>query len=455
MTETSSHDSKLGQELGQRYELIAPIDRMGSCVVYKVKDRKDGIIKALKIIPVLNPAGIERFLTDAEKVKSDIQVRSIARLLDYGIVEENGVQSGYLVHDLVSGRSLYQLLNRQGRVELRESLDTFIQIVSAIEYLHDHGLVHLQLSPRKVILAEVDDRVMVKIVDTGIQRHLIDLKIDPAEEGLKLFPEGVLYLSPEQCSGAPADHRTDIYACGCLMYECLVGLPPFLSKSPYEVTRMHLHEEAKPLRMSRDDLNFPLELDLLVLKSLRKNLTQRQQTMTELRDDLLHAREELAKMPDERDFKSPGKGIMPDVISSIFEDIAELIGVNGALRVKLAVPIVLGFVVIFGSILVSLALHPFQMKLSDISTPAERRWFELEEEGQKSFERGDMKHAESSFLSALPLAEKFGDKDDRLLKTLRKLVDVYLTEKRFDDAKAIEDRLEILMNQEDVSEAKK
>ena len=418
---------------------------MGSCVVYKVKDRQDGIIKALKIVPVINEAGIERFLSDAEKVKNEVHFRGVARLREYGVVEEDGVKTGFLLHDLISGRSLYQLLNRQGRVELKEALDIFIQLVSAVEYLHEHGLVHLQLSPRKVLLSDSDDCIIVKLLDSGLPRHLIELNIDPAEE-LKMFPEGVLYLSPEQCGSLPADHRTDVYAVGCIMYECLVGLPPFLSKSPYEVTRMHVGEEAKPLRMSRDDLNFPLELDLLVLKSLRKNLNQRQQTMTELRDDLLHARDELAKMPEELPPRTAGKGIMPEVVSSIIEDIAELLGMDSALKVKLAVPIILGFLVIFCSILVGTALHPHQVRLVELESPSEKKWRELDEEGQRYFEHGDVNRAESTYLKALPLAEQFGNKDARLLVTLRKLVDVYQSEKRYDKASETETRVKELMN---------
>lgn len=448
MTE-SSQNTTLGAKLSARYELIAPIDRMGSSVVYKVRDRQDGIIKALKVIPVVNESGSERFLADAEKVKNEIHFRGVARLREYGIVEDDGVKTGFLVHDLISGRSLYQLLNRQGRVELKDALDIFIQLVSAIEYLHEHGLVHLALSPRKVMLSDSDDCIIVKILDTGLSRHLCDLTIDPAEE-LKMFPEGVLYLSPEQCGALPADHRTDIYAVGCIMYECLVGLPPFLSKSPYEVTRMHIGEEAKPLRMSRDDLNFPLELDLLVLKSLRKNLNQRQQTMTELRDDLLHARDELAKMPEEIEQRTASKGIMPEVFSSIIEDIAELIGMDSALKVKLAVPIILGFVVVFGSILVGMALHPHQVRLAEQESPQEKKWRDLDEEGQRYFERGDIIKAENTYLKALPLAEKFGDKDARLLVTLRKLVDVYQSEKRYDKVSETETRVKALMGEDEI-----
>lgn len=449
MTETSQNTT-LGAKLSERYELIAPIDRMGSSVVYKVKDRQDGIIKALKVIPVVNENGIDRFLADAEKVKNEIHFRGVARLREYGIVEEEGVKTGFLVHDLISGRSLYQLLNRQGRVELKEALDIFIQLVSSVEYLHEHGLVHLQLSPRKVLLSDSDDCIIVKLLDSGLSRHLSDLKIDPAEE-LKMFPEGVLYLSPEQCGALPADHRTDIYAVGCIMYECLVGLPPFLSKSPYEVTRMHVGEEAKPLRMSRDDLNFPLELDLLVLKSLRKNLNQRQQTMTELRDDLLHARDELAKMPEEAPPRTTGKGIMPEVVSSIIEDIAELIGMDSALKVKLAVPVILGFVVIFGSVLVGMALHPHQVRIVEQESAAEKKWRELDEEGQRYIERGDINRAETAYVKAQQLAEQFGDKDERHLRTLRKLVDIYESEKRYDKASETETRVKALMGEDDAS----
>ena len=438
----SRTDPLIGQIVLDHYELMTCVDELGDSRVYKVKDLRDSVVKALKLIKGYKDENLQSFLAEAERVKNQIKHPSLAHLSDYGVVHDNGELGSYvyMVFDYLSGRSLYSLLNRQGRIELKEALPVFIQIAELAKHLHAAGISNIQLSPRKIILSEQGQG---RISDPGLSANLSSLSLEPGDT-VTAFPEAVLYLSPEQCSGQPVDHRSDVYSMGCIMYECLVGLPPFLSKSAYEVSRMHINEEAKPLRMSRDDLNFPLELDLLVLKSLRKIPSQRQQNMGELLEDLQHVQFELAKVPE---ISRGAAAKQSGPLGEFFEDISELFGSDNTLKVKVAVLLILAVVVIFGSVAVGSMLSMQNLKMPDASTAMEREWQQLDAQGQREFEHGRTSLAENRYLKALEIAEKFGNNDTRrLLTTLTKLQDVYYRQKRFDKADEMEARIKQIMD---------
>lgn len=438
----SKTDTLIGQTLIEHYEVLAVLDELGDSRILKVKDKRGGQDKVLKLIRNYREDALKNFHVDAERAKNSIKHPSLAQLSDFGILHEDPVlgSCAYLVFDFLEGRSLYNVLNKQGRIELAEALPTFIQIAELSKHLHAAGVSNIQLTPRKVILSSANKQA--RLSDPGLSSSITRICLEPGDLNTS-FPEAVLYLSPEQCANQQVDHRSDVYALGCIMYECLVGLPPFLSKSAYEVSRMHINEEAKPLRMSRDDLNFPLELDLLVLKSLRKNPGQRQQNMNELMEDLQHVQDELAKVPE---LSKEAAAKQNSVLSDVFEDLSDLFGSNNTLKVKSAVLVILGVIVIFGSVTVGSMLNMQNLKTQFAGTALEREWQMLDAQAQKDFERGKTESAESRYLKALSIAEKFGSNDNRrLLTTLTKLQDVYYSQKKFDKADEIETRIKELM----------
>ena len=247
-------DTLIGQTVAGHYEVLSCLDPAGNTEVFKVKDNRDAVIKVLKIIRSFREDKLDQFLIEAERIKTQVKHPSLAQLQDFGVIREQEKLGTfvYMIYDFLSGRSLYSVLNRQGRIELSEALPIFIQVCDLAKHLQAVGVNNLSLSPRKIMVS--DSVQAAKLNETGLSSTLTTLNLDPADTS-SAFPEGVLYLSPEQCSQQSTDFRSDVYSLGCIMYECLVGLPPFLSKSPYEVSRMHINEEVKPLRMSRDDLS--------------------------------------------------------------------------------------------------------------------------------------------------------------------------------------------------------
>lgn len=444
----SQTDTLIGQIISGRYELSSCLDKVGATRVYKVKDLKDSSVKAIKIICKFKNDGLAGFLSQGEQIISQIRHPHLAQLHEVGLVE--GVQElescPYMVLEFLPGRSLYSILNRQGRIELLPALELFIQIGEIAKHLHACGLSNLQISPRKIIVSEEGGQCRASLSDAGLTASICELNLEPGDPGTP-FPEDILYMSPEQCAKQTQDHRSDIYSLGCIMYECLVGLPPFLSKSAYEVGRMHVNDEAKPLRMSRDDLNFPLELDLLVLKSLRKIPSQRQQNMSELLEDLEHVKAELSKVPDLSQLSASGQK-NSSLFSDYISDLSSSLGLTNQLKAKLALPVITGLLLIFGSILLGMVFNLMNVKALDSSKLADREWQQLDLQAAHDYERGNPASAETRYLKALSIAEKFGKKDRRLLATLLKLQDVYYSQKRFDKADEIEARIKALMADE-------
>ena len=194
---------------------------------------------------------------------------------------------------------------------------------------------------------------------------------------------------------------------------------------------------------------FPLELDLLVLKSLRKNPLQRQQNMTELYEDLHHVQQELSRVPE---LTLPGQaGKRSGVAAAILEDLSDLFGIDNSLKIKLAVPIILGLVVIFGSILIG-SILPQNIRAADPATLAERdaekEWQQLDMQAQRDFEHHNLLSAEEHYERALQIAEKFKDDRRRLYGTLQKLQNIYMAEKRYDKSDEIEAHLKAFMEED-------
>ncbi|MBX9701902.1 MAG: protein kinase, partial [Acetobacteraceae bacterium] len=136
MTDGES-DNLIGQVIAERYEVVSSIDAVGNARVYKVKDRQDGVLRALKLISKIQIENVELFQAEADKVKNQIKHPGLVQLCDAGVVRPlEGEPYAYLVSDLISGRSLYNVLNRQGRIELNEALSIITQICQVVKHLH-------------------------------------------------------------------------------------------------------------------------------------------------------------------------------------------------------------------------------------------------------------------------------------------------------------------------------
>jgi Protein kinase domain len=247
-------DKRIGSELAG-YRIVEPIGRGGTSVVYRAEHVRLGRTAALKLLaPVLGEAGFrERFLRESQLAAS-IDHPSILPVFDAG--EEDGFL--YIAMACVDGSDLKTLLADEGPLPLRRALRIVGQIGSALDAAHARGLVHRDVKPANILVGDGD---RAYLSDFGVVKELSS----NGTTRTGTFVGTIEYCAPEQIEGQAVDGRADVYALACVLYECLIGEPPFHRPSEVAVLNAHLH--APPPKLHSQ----PGGLDTVVAKALSKS----------------------------------------------------------------------------------------------------------------------------------------------------------------------------------------
>jgi len=266
-------DPRLGT-LIDRYRLVEKLGEGGMGVVYRAEHTLIGRPVALKLLhPDLArvPEAVDRFFREA-RAANEIASDHIVQVTDFGRAEDG---ANFLVMEFLEGTSLARLVKEQGRLSPAEAARIGLQLAEGLAAAHAKGVIHRDLKPGNIQLVERSgDPRFVKIMDFGIAKI--------AESGTQLTKTGAIlgspaYMSPEQASGKPIDHRTDVYALGVIIYEMLCGRPPFEGTSPTQILVAHVTQSPSPPRSVQADVPEPLEA--LVLQCLAKEAGARPQGM--------------------------------------------------------------------------------------------------------------------------------------------------------------------------------
>ncbi len=255
----------------QSYELLWEHSKDAFSTTYAVKN---GAVEQILMLRLFNA-----------RVSDSLQIKEIQRAaqkaselthLHLATVYENGVDetgAPYVVSDLVEGNSLAEVLQLKKRLDIARFLDVFNQVGEALIEAHSHELFHGNLSPEKVVLtANEIDADMVKLVDFGMPP-------DPVGNAF--------YLSPEQCIDKnKSDAKSDIYSLGCIMYEALVGTPPFVGSRQSQAALNYLHELANQFPKDSPEHNALKLLDCIIIKCLQKEPSKRFRNVRELMSSL-------------------------------------------------------------------------------------------------------------------------------------------------------------------------
>ncbi|MEU5685368.1 serine/threonine protein kinase [Streptomyces venezuelae] len=261
-----------------RYRLTHRLGRGGMAEVFAAEDVRLGRTVAVKLLRsdlAEDPVSKARFTREAQSV-AGLNHHAVVAVYDSGedVVGPNVVP--YIVMEIVEGRTIRDLLINAEAPGPEQALIIVSGVLEALAYSHQHGIVHRDIKPANVIITHTG---AVKVMDFGIARALHGAQSTMTQTGMVMgTPQ---YLSPEQALGKAVDHRSDLYATGCLLYELLALRPPFTGETPLSVVYQHVQDQAVPPSEVSDAA--PPELDGLVMRSLAKDPDDRFQTAEEMR----------------------------------------------------------------------------------------------------------------------------------------------------------------------------
>ena len=296
--------------LGERYDLGQIIGRGGMAEVYEATDARLNRRVAIKVLRgelAKDPMFLERFRREAQSA-AGLNHPNIVAVYDTGEDTVNGVTIPYIVMEFVDGITLREMLNNGPRILPERGLEIVAGVLAALDYAHRHGIIHRDIKPANIMINAHGD---AKVMDFGIARAVSDAATSVTATSAVMGT--AQYLSPEQARGEVVDARSDIYSSGCVLYELLIGTPPFNGETPVSIAYQHVNEV--PKAPSLLDPSIPLSLDAIVLHALAKHPSHRYQTAAEMRADVERA---IAGMP----ISAPTP--QPTVATHVFDNTAAM-----------------------------------------------------------------------------------------------------------------------------------
>jgi serine/threonine protein kinase len=276
-----------GGQIGP-YQVERKLGAGGMGEVYLARHRhlnRDAAIKVLLAEISMNQTVVSRFFTEA-RATAQLRHPHIVEIFDCDVLPDG---RAYIVMEYLRGESLRGTLDRVGTLSPDWNTIAAISgmVANALAAAHENGIVHRDLKPDNTYLSTSThprEGLTIKILDFGIAKLLagsdrVGGGSTPTRTGSLIGTP--LYMSPEQCRGiATIDHRADIYSLGCMMFEMVVGQPPFVAEAPGDILMAHILQNAPSIRSFRADV--PAEIDALVARMLAKDPAMRPQSMAEV-----------------------------------------------------------------------------------------------------------------------------------------------------------------------------
>jgi pSer/pThr/pTyr-binding forkhead associated (FHA) protein len=260
------------------YRIVGLLGTGGMGAVYRAEYTPTGEPVALKILSkslAENEEFRQRFLREY-RYAAELDHPNIVR------VREAGEADGhvFMAQQVVEGTDLEALLAVEGVPDVTRALSILGQVARALDAVHDAGLVHRDIKPANVLVAGEPPHEQAFLTDFGLSKH-------PTRESRVLTASGdfvgnFYYAAPEQVLGKDIGPEVDVYALGCVLYECLIGEPPFQRGRAVELLEAHIEDPAPQVTAKRPDL--PPAIDEVVGRAMAKSATARYPRATELID---------------------------------------------------------------------------------------------------------------------------------------------------------------------------
>src|SRR5437868_589544 len=272
------------------YKILQPLGEGGMGAVYLAQDTQLGRHVAIKF--PLDERQVDhhfraRFLREA-RAASALNHPNIATIYDYGETTEG---QPFIVMEHVEGRGLDELILGCA-LNVARTVEIIAAVASALSAAHAQSIIHRDIKPSNI---RINERGQIKVLDFGLAKQLKETTPVAADLDAKTLPATLtqsntfvgtpLYFSPEQASTLPTDERSDIFALGAVLYECLTGRPAFPGLSMLDIAAKVLHVDPPPPSTLNPDV--PPVLDQITLKALAKKAEARYQTADELHAELV------------------------------------------------------------------------------------------------------------------------------------------------------------------------
>jgi serine/threonine-protein kinase len=268
-----------GAPFAERYVIERQLGTGGMASVWLAYDRTLGRCCALKVLDLeqaTNPEACRRFHREA-RVTARIRSASVVNIFDHG--EWQGLP--YIAMEYLDGEDLASRLEREGKLDIRQTCDVIAQVALGLTHAHASGVVHRDVKPENIFLMRGDEGEVAKVLDFGIAKQV---ECAPAHDVTQvgLFLGTPLYASPEQIRSRGVDWRTDLWSLGVVAFECLTGRPPFAGGTLGELCGVILFQ---PLpRLTELNAALPAELDDWLQVALARDPERRYQSAKELAD---------------------------------------------------------------------------------------------------------------------------------------------------------------------------
>jgi len=283
--------SALSEVVAGRFRMRRLVAFGGMANIYEVEDLQTSRVGALKLLKARFrnvPDAVERLSREADAA-SQISDPHIVETLEAGRLPTG---EPFLFMELLNGEPLDRVIARRGRLPIGESIEIAAQAAHGLATAHAAGILHRDIKPANLFLVsggevsrgQPEPRTLVKLLDFGVSKFVGGANHSLTREGLALGTFS--YMPPEQMMGAKrVDVRADIYSLGVVLYQCLVGTPPFVAKSIPALSNMMAQNEYVRVTQLRPDA--PPELDAILERSLRADPSERYAGVREFREDLL------------------------------------------------------------------------------------------------------------------------------------------------------------------------
>ena len=272
----SGNELGVGAVLDERFEITDVIAKSGMASLFKANDRQTGQAVALKV-PYLqiesDPAGFDRFRRE-EEIGLQLNHPHILKVIR---VEKKS--RPYLVMEYLEGQTLGELLKSVRPLPEPDAVKIASRICEALDYMHQHGVVHRDLKPQNIMLCNDGS---IRIMDFGIAKALASRRLTFV--GFTPAMGTPDYMAPEQVRGSRGDQRTDIYSLGAILYEMATGEPPFGGDSAYVI--MNARVSGDPVAPRKVNPKLTPVLEEIILHAMERDPKRRYQTAAEMKKEL-------------------------------------------------------------------------------------------------------------------------------------------------------------------------